>query len=603
MQADEITEAIKIYMQCDDIGLQALVLHGEWGSGKTYYCENDLKAGLKDIGVKTCRVSLFGVSDYDEICNRVLASRLHIYDNAKDRVGTAMNVFKKSAIEAGTSVLSSKLADLGIQVSVNSDLMLSLIDMTKVLVILDDCERSSFAHDDRSFLGFVNNMVENHGWHVMLVRNQPLSFEEDSSAEKAVMRQIAFEPDLMTLYQNIVEPKLHFPEQIDFNIEEAVIDGIKASTINVRALSRSIPAINHVLGTPILVDKSIDSSGRARALSSFIGYAVQTSAGNTPKKPNTSNMAVNMIDDSKVLEYEDYLLISKALLPLAEGRNVSPHVIEGSFREFVLAKNPESAANLEAQDIEYQWRALQWMEDDQVESFANQLEKLLCMGQYSQRWFYKLIRISLELINLGFRDYSFREKILESLRLAANRDPKCNADILRQERAMADDFYGTNADQIMDELISSVEIEESERVLNQISIELSDVDGDTGNTLSDLFEEAIKSGYSRMILNVPAEYVAASIYEGTAASQMSLHSFFSRDIKKYSDGQSLTEAVEWLRSIDDRLVKVGFKSRMGQLRTKWIRNDFKEAIEELGERAQSVSADSDTDKLLNKVAQ
>lgn len=603
MQADEITEAIKIYMQCDDIGLQALVLHGEWGSGKTYYCENDLKAALKDIGVKTCRVSLFGVSDYDEICNRVLASRLHIYENAKDRVGTTMNVFKKSAIEAGTSVLSSKLVDLGIQVSVNSDLMLSLIDMTKVLVILDDCERCSFAHDDRSFLGFVNNMVENHGWHVMLVRNQPLSFEEDSSAEKAVMRQIAFEPDLMTLYQNIVEPKLHFPEQIDFNIEEAVIDGIKASTINVRALSRSIPAISHVLGTPILVDKSIDSSGRARALSSFIGYAVQTSAGNTPKKPNTSNMAVNMIDDSKFLEYEDYLLISKALLPLTEGRNVSPHVIEGSFREFVLAKNPESAANLVAQDIEYQWRALQWMEDDQVESFANQLEKLLCRGQYSQRWFYKLIRISLELINLGFRDYSFREKILESLRLAANRDPKCNANILRQERAMANGFYGTNADQIMDELISSVEKEESERVLNRISLELSDVDGDTGNTLSDLFDEAIKSGYPRTILNVPAEYVAASIYEGTAASQMSLHSFFSRDIKKYSDGQSLTKAVEWLRSIDDRLVKVGFKSRMGQLRVKWIRNDVKEAIEELGERVQRVSADSDTDKLLNKVAQ
>ena len=96
-------------------------------------------------------------------------------------------------------------------------------------------------------------------------------------------------------------------------------------------------------------------------------------------------------------------------------------------------------------------------------------------------------------------------------------------------------------------------------------------------------------------MNVPAEYVVASIYEGTAASQMSLHSFFNRDIKRYSDDQSLTEAVEWLRSIDDRLVKVGSKSRMGQLRTKWIRNDFKEAIEELVERAQRISADYETD--------
>lgn len=76
---------------------------------------------------------------------------------------------------------------------------------------------------------------------------------------------------------------------------------------------------------------------------------------------------------------------------------------------------------------------------------------------------------------------------------------------------------------------------------------------------------------------------------------MSLHSFFNRDIKKYSDGQSLTEAIEWLRSIDDRLVKVGFKSRTGQLRTEWIRNDIKEAIEEMGERAQRISSDSDKD--------
>lgn len=595
MQANEITEAIKSYMQCDAIGLQALVLYGEWGSGKTYYCENDLKAALKVIDVKTCRASLFGVSDYEEVLNRVIASCLPLTDKVAHGAGAAISALVKNAIKTGSSILNERIGDLGFQFSLKPDLLLPFLDMKNVLVIFDDCERSSFARDDRVFLGFVNNMVENHGWHVLLVRNKRLSFAEDSSAEKAVMRQIAFEPDLKTLYRDIVQPKLHFPEQIDFNIEEAVIDGIKASTINVRALSRSIPAINHVLGTSILADTSIDSGGRARALSSFIGYAVQASAGNTPKKPNTSNMAVNMIDDSKVLEYEDYLLISKALLPLTEGRDVSSHVIEGSFKEFVLAKNPESAANLEAQGIEYQWRTLQWMEDDQVESLANQLEKLLCKGQYSQRWFYKLIRISLELINLGFWDKSFREKLLDSLRLAAKHDPKCNADNLRQERASANDFYGMDADQIMGELISGIEEEESERALKRFSLELSDVDGDTGKTLSDLFEEAIKSGYSNTILNVPAKYVVASICEGTAASQMSLHSFFNSDIKKYSDDQSLTEAVEWLRSIDDRLVKVGFKSRMGQSRTEWIRNDIKEAIEELDERAQRISADSDTD--------
>jgi len=595
MQADEITEVIKSYMQCDDIDLQALVLHGEWGSGKTYYCENDLKTALNKMDIKICRVSLFGVSNYEEALNRVIASCLPLSEKAVGGICAAISALVKNAIKAGSSMLNNKIEDLGIQFSLKPDLLLPLLDTKNALVIFDDCERSSFAHDDRTFLGFVNNMVENHGWHVMLVRNKPLSFEDENSVEKAIMSQIMFEPDLQTLYQGLVKPRLQFPEHIDFDIDDAIIDGIKGSAINVRALSRSIPTINYVLSTSVLVDKTVKSSGRAQALSNFISYAVRASAGNTPKKPDTSNKAVNMIDNSEFIEYENYLLISKALAPLTEGGNVSPNAIEHSFKEYVIAENPESAADLEAQDIENQWFALPWLEDDQVKLLANQLELLLTEGRYSQGWFYKIIRIALNLIDLGFWDEAFREKLLKSLRLAANRDPKCNADKLRQERAMANDFYGMNANQIMDELISSVEKEESERALNRISLELSDVDGDTGNTLSELFKEAMQSGYSRTILNVPAEYVAASIYEGTAASQMSLHSFFNRDIKKYSDGQSLTEAIKWLRSIDDRLVKVGFKSRMGQLRTECIRNDFKEAIEELDERAQHVSADSDTD--------
>lgn len=595
MQADEITEVIKSYMQCDDIDLQALVLHGEWGSGKTYYCENDLKTALNKMDIKICRVSLFGVSNYEEALNRVIASCLPLSEKAVGGICAAISALVKNAIKAGSSMLNNKIEDLGIQFSLKPDLLLPLLDTKNALVIFDDCERSSFAHDDRTFLGFVNNMVENHGWHVMLVRNKPLSFEDENSVEKAIMSQIMFEPDLQTLYQGLVKPRLQFPEHIDFDIDDAIIDGIKGSAINVRALSRSIPTINYVLSTSVLVNKTVKSSGRAQALSNFISYAVRASAGNTPKKPDTSNKAVNMIDNSEFIEYENYLLISKALAPLTEGGNVSPNAIEHSFKEYVIAENPESAADLEAQDIENQWFALPWLEDDQVKLLANQLELLLTEGRYSQGWFYKIIRIALNLIDLGFWDEAFREKLLESLRLAANRDPKCNADKLRQERAMANDFYGMNANQIMDELISSVEKEESERALNRISLELSDVNGDTGNTLSELFKEAMQSGYSRTILNVPAEYVAASIYEGTAASQMSLHSFFNRDIKKYSDGQSLTEAIKWLRSIDDRLVKVGFKSRMGQLRTECIRNDFKEAIEELDERAQHVSADSDTD--------
>lgn len=95
MHAKEITEAIKGYMECDNIGLQALVLHGEWGSGKTYYCEHYLKTALNEIGVRICRVSLFGVSDYDEIFNRIMASWFHFSDKPTKRSETVTNVLKK----------------------------------------------------------------------------------------------------------------------------------------------------------------------------------------------------------------------------------------------------------------------------------------------------------------------------------------------------------------------------------------------------------------------------------------------------------------------------------------------------------------------------
>ena len=285
MQAQEVTEAIMSYMQCDSICLQALVLHGEWGSGKTYYCEHNLKDALNEIDVKTCRVSLFGVNDYDEAINRVIASRLPLSDKAAGSAGAAKSALIKNLLNAASSFMSNKIGDLGIQLSLKPDLLLPFLDMKKVLVIFDDCERSSFAQDDRAFFGFVNNMVENHGWHVMLVINCPLSFEDDSSVEKAVMSQIMFEPDLQELYRIVAEPQLNIPKQADFNIDKSIIDGLKRFLVNARALSRSLPSINYALSTSVLVDKNIDSRGRAKALSDFVGYAVLASAGKTPTKP------------------------------------------------------------------------------------------------------------------------------------------------------------------------------------------------------------------------------------------------------------------------------------------------------------------------------
>lgn len=479
------------------------------------------------------------------------------------------------------------------RVSIKPNLLLSLVGMKKVLVILDDCERSDLTQDDQNFLGFINNMVENHGWHVMLVRNKPLSFEKDCSVEKAVISQIEYEPDLQVLYHAIVKDQLSIPKQIDFKVKDAIIDGLKGSHINARALSRSIPCINYALSSSALVDESIEHCGRVKAFSDFVGYAVQASAGIVPKEPKGANSSMSIFNDSELQEYDYYQTLSNALAPLTEGKDVDPETVKSSFIKYVLKKNPNSAADVEAQDMEYHWGTLRCLEDSQVELLANQFKDMLAKGQYSQGWFYKFIGFTLDLINLGFWDESFREKLLDSLRLAANHDPKCDAAALRQERANFNDFYGTEVNLIMDKLITEVEQDEREQDFNRISLEFSIVDQNTGKTISAFFEEAIKSDYQKRILDVSAETVAMSTYEGTADSQNSLHLFFHTGMKRYTDMHSLNEAVEWLKKIDDQLVKMGSKSRMGGLRTKWIRNDIKEAIETLNERARKISTDSE----------
>ena len=393
----------------------------------------------------------------------------------------------------------------------------------------------------------------------------------------------------------MVEDRLRILEQIGFKVKDAVIDGLKGSFVNARALLRSIPSINYVLSTPILLDESIDFRGRVESFSDFVGYAVQASAGIVPKEPKDANSSMSIFDDSELQEYDYYQTLSNALAPLTDGKDVDPETVKSSFDKFVRVKNPNSAADVEAQDMEYHWGTLRCLEDSQVELLANQFKDMLAKGQYSQGWFYKFIGFTLDLINLGFWDESFREKLLDSLRRAANHDPKCDAAALRQERDNMNDFYGTDANLIMDKLITEVEQDERERDLNRISLEFSIVEQNTGKTISAFFEEVIKSEHQNRILDVPAETVATAIYEGAADSQNSLHSFFHTSMKRYGDKHSQNEAVEWLNKIDAQLVKVGSKSRMGGLRTKWIRNDIKQAIEMLSERVQRASTDSDID--------
>lgn len=57
-----------------------VALQGPWGSGKTRYAEYVLAPWLKETGYKVLRVSMFGVSDADELYSRIVMAWLEIPD-------------------------------------------------------------------------------------------------------------------------------------------------------------------------------------------------------------------------------------------------------------------------------------------------------------------------------------------------------------------------------------------------------------------------------------------------------------------------------------------------------------------------------------------
>ena len=70
MTTEELNNYILHYLKKDKTHT-AIMLTGEWGSGKTYYVENDLIPFLKQNKATAIAVSLYGLNDITKISNNI----------------------------------------------------------------------------------------------------------------------------------------------------------------------------------------------------------------------------------------------------------------------------------------------------------------------------------------------------------------------------------------------------------------------------------------------------------------------------------------------------------------------------------------------------
>lgn len=216
--------SIQNYLSMESSG--ALMISGSWGSGKTYYVNHTMKVMLKKEGKCPVKISLFGLSNLDNLEKRITEAFLQEYgeDNLtpaqeKDSKTTAQvsRWLSKKHISKSAQGLQS-VADMVpligqyIDVSRIVDAYLTLctrrLPKDKLVIILDDLERAVKTIRPHLLLGAINDFVETKKYKVILIANDSYFNKRARSyldfKEKVIERTLLFPHDILTVYKALV---------------------------------------------------------------------------------------------------------------------------------------------------------------------------------------------------------------------------------------------------------------------------------------------------------------------------------------------------------------------------------------------------------------
>ena len=144
----------------------AVLLTGEWGSGKSYYINNVMKPYLKENKVKCVVVSLYGVDNLEELSRQIYLNLRFPPSNKKSEKKQILSI-------VGRNIINNALSLKGLNINASDHELKKLyesVNLNNVLLVIEDVERSSI--DISKLLGFINGLVEYDGAKVLLVANE-----------------------------------------------------------------------------------------------------------------------------------------------------------------------------------------------------------------------------------------------------------------------------------------------------------------------------------------------------------------------------------------------------------------------------------------------
>ena len=197
MTNSELNEYILHYLK-EDRTKSAIMLTADWGTGKSYYIQNELIPflGKEENGSYSCVVvSLYGLKSVEEISKSLyLESRMKFLPKGSEGYATG-----KFAVK---TVVKGITSFLGVDLSKTEEELQELyqsVDLSGKLIILEDIERSGISILE--VLGYINNLVEQDEVKVLLVANEDeiLKYHDSEPDKNGQTRKIPDENTVIYL--------------------------------------------------------------------------------------------------------------------------------------------------------------------------------------------------------------------------------------------------------------------------------------------------------------------------------------------------------------------------------------------------------------------
>jgi len=198
---NHINMLVSSYVKAKDTDY-AIMIHGDWGCGKTYYIENELVDIIKETqsSKKMLYVSLYGIQSIEEIDTRILNSVSGVcrFANAlKPMIEVASDlseIFCKPLSSIKNLVTSQNI----------SDISNFLNKPENYVYVFDDLERIGKI-DTKDVLSYINDFCEHKKCKVIVVCNEEKSNDLKEFKEKTVRFSVHLQCDINKVFDNFIK--------------------------------------------------------------------------------------------------------------------------------------------------------------------------------------------------------------------------------------------------------------------------------------------------------------------------------------------------------------------------------------------------------------